>query len=95
MPFVTFHGLNKRIEVPEGTTLFEAAHLAGLPVASSCQADFVCGKCHMRVWAGAEHLSLQTVAEKKLLQRERAPLDSRVSCQVQVRGDCTVGTSYW
>lgn len=95
MPFVTFQKAHKRIEVPVGTTLFQAALSAGLPVASSCQADFVCGKCHMEIIAGGDNLSPQTEHELKLLRKENAPEKNRISCQAKVQGDCTVATTYW
>lgn len=95
MPFVTFDKANKRIEVPEGTTLFQAAISAGLPVASSCEEDFVCGKCNMQILAGKENLSAQSEHERKLLHKENAPTEDRISCITKVWGDCTVTTSYW
>lgn len=95
MPIVTFQPSGKRVEVPTGTSLFAAARQAGLPVASSCQSDFVCGKCHMKLLAGAEHLSSQTEEERRLLQKERQPPEFRISCRATVAGDCTVTTSYW
>lgn len=95
MPFVRFQKAGKRIEVPMDTTLFEAALSAGLPVASSCQADFVCGKCHMEIVEGPENLSPQTDQELKLLRKEKAPESNRISCQAKVRGDCAVATTYW
>lgn len=95
MPKVTFLPSLKSIEVPEGTSLFDAAKLAGLPVASSCMADNVCGRCNMQVLEGERHLSRQEETELKLLRRDKKPLTDRISCMALVLGDCTVTTTYW
>lgn len=95
MPKVTFHPSGKILTVPEGMTLFDAAKQAGLPVASSCGADNVCGRCNMQVLDGAQYLSIQEDLEKKLLQRDKKDLADRISCMTRVLGDCTVTTTYW
>lgn len=95
MPIVTFMPSGKSIDVPAGTTLFDAATQAGLPVASSCDADFVCGRCNMQILKGSENLSLQDELELRLLRRDKKPVTDRISCQARVSGDCTVTTTYW
>ncbi len=95
MPIVTFLPSGQRVEVEVGTTVFAAAQKAGLPIASSCSAEFVCGKCNVRVVAGAPGLSVQTDSERQLLQRENKPASDRISCQAKIQGDCSVTTSYW
>ena len=85
----------KTIEVEKGTRLFDAAREAGLPVASSCGGEFVCGKCVMQVVSGNNNLSPQMVDEKELLIREGNAVTSRISCRATVLGDCTVTTRYW
>jgi ferredoxin len=75
--------------------LFDAACRAGLPVASSCSAEAVCGKCVMKIHSGAENLNQPTEHERKLLLREKRTPSERISCMVLVQGDCTVSTSYW
>lgn len=95
MPIVTFLPSKKTVEVEAGTLLFDAAKRAGLPVASSCSADNVCGRCNMQVVNGSERLSFQEAREIKLLQRDRNPVSDRISCMTRVLGDCTVTTRYW
>lgn len=95
MPIITFLPSKQTITVSEGTLLFDAALRAGLPVASSCSAEFVCGKCHMQVISGAENLSAQREPERALLRRQQKPIEDRVSCVVRVYGDCSVTTTYW
>ncbi len=95
MAIVTFHPSGKTIEVEHGTLLFDAALRAGLPVASSCSAAFVCCRCNMQILQGADQLSTQRDPERTLLKRDKKDLTDRVSCVVRVYGDCTVTTSYW
>lgn len=92
---MTFQPSGKTVEVPTGTTLFEAAQRAGLPVASSCGAEAICGKCNMTILAGADRLSPPKPIEPRLLTKERRPPTDRISCQTQVMGDCVVTTTYW
>ena len=95
MPLIKFMPSGKTQEVGKGALLFDAAIKAGLPVASSCSADFVCGKCNMRVLSGAENLSEQEPHELKLLRRDKQPETDRISCIAKVLGDCVVTTTYW
>jgi uncharacterized 2Fe-2S/4Fe-4S cluster protein (DUF4445 family) len=95
MPIITFAPSGKTVEVPQGTTLYDAALGAGFPVASSCSAEGVCGKCNLRVVRGGESLSAQSELEKRLLKKEHQPETDRISCQTQIFGDCTVTASYW
>lgn len=94
MPTVTFLPSGRSIEVKPGTTLFRAARECGLPVAASCDEEFICGKCNMTVLEGTG-LSRQTEAERKMLVREGRPVGDRISCKTSVYGDCVVSASYW
>jgi len=95
MPAVTFQPGEKTVRVKEGTSLFDAAHLAGLPVASSCGAEAICGKCNMTVLSGLQGLSAPKPIEEILLKKEGKPPTDRISCQTRVVGDCVVTTTYW
>jgi uncharacterized 2Fe-2S/4Fe-4S cluster protein (DUF4445 family) len=95
MPIVTFFPSGKTLEVEVGTLLFDAAVLAGLPVASSCQAKSVCGRCDMQVLEGKENLSEQDPKELSLLRRNQKLATNRISCLTRVFGNCTVTTGYW
>lgn len=95
MPLVRFEPSGRSTDVKAGTSLYDAALAAGLPVAASCAAEFVCGKCNMTVTIGAEHLSKQTGKERDLLRQQARPETDRISCRTAVWGDCTVTTTYW
>ena len=95
MPRVNFVPSGRHIDVKEGTSLYDAAVRAGLPVAASCSAEFICGKCNMTVLEGGASLSRQTEKERNLLRQQDRPETDRVSCRTAVWGDCTVTTTYW
>jgi ferredoxin len=47
----------RAVAVPRGTTLLDAVRRAGLPLARACRAEGLCGRCGLRVLAGAETLA--------------------------------------
>ncbi len=95
MPRVIFAPSGKSVEVKAGTSLYDAAIAAELPVAASCSSEFACGKCNMSLLRGAESLSKQTQRERDLLLREKKPSTDRISCIAAVFGDCEATASYW
>ena len=50
---VTYLPSGKSVRVPAGTTLFNAAHWAGLPIESTCGGRGTCGKCKVLIEQGA------------------------------------------
>ena len=83
------------IDVQSGETLMQALLRAGLPVASSCNGDGICGKCKVQVTGGAENLSQINEREQLLRQRLPLPKDVRLSCQTFISDDVTLDTPYW
>ncbi len=83
---VTYLPSEKKVRVPEGTTLFNAAHWAGLPIESTCGGRGTCGKCGVKVLEGEAELSL---ADYRHLSDK---LDDgwRLSCQCPINGPMTV-----
>jgi len=83
---VTYLPSEKKVRVPEGTTLFNAAHWAGLPIESTCGGRGTCGKCGVKVLEGEAELSL---ADYRHLPDK---LDDgwRLSCQCPINGAMTV-----
>ena len=53
MPLITFLPENVTVELPEGALLLEGARLAGLSVEMPCGGKGTCGKCRVRIIAGA------------------------------------------
>jgi uncharacterized 2Fe-2S/4Fe-4S cluster protein (DUF4445 family) len=83
---VTYLPSGKTARVPEGTTLFNAAHWAGLPIESTCGGRGTCGKCGVQVLAGTADLSL---ADHRHLA-DRIDDGWRLSCQCPITGPMTV-----
>lgn len=96
MPIVRYaKGHRDFFEVPPGANLMKSLLGNGVPVASSCLGDGVCGKCRIQIVTGAEHLSPQNDTEKFLREKLNIPQDQRISCQTQIFGDISVHASYW
>lgn len=95
MPVISFKKGRKSLTVPEGTNLMSALLDAGIPVASSCNADGVCAKCKIEVLEGTKNLSAENSVETFLKEKFSLGSSSRISCQTQVNGDITIDASYW
>ncbi len=95
MATVTILKSGKVVQVPDGSNLMKSLLAAGLPVASSCNGDGVCSKCHVKVIAGSENLSKETEEEQDLRDINDIPKGERISCQVVINGDVTLDTTYW
>lgn len=67
----------------------------GLPVASSCNGDGICGKCRIQILSGAENLSAPTDLEEILRDKYRLDKNERISCQTQILGEIRIDTRYW
>jgi ferredoxin len=102
MPKVTFIvGKEKReVEVPEGANLRQEAMKAGVPVYAglhrylNCRGLGLCGTCRVLVKQGTENLTPKSFRERFKLALSLASIghedEMRLSCQAQVKGDCTV-----
>lgn len=96
MPRISFLKKNKgNIEVPVGSQLMKALLGGGLPVASSCHGEAICGKCRIKIISGSENLSAETSDEKSLRARLHISDEYRISCQTKVHADIIVDADYW
>lgn len=95
MPRISFVKNRPPLEVQSGANLMDALLNAGLPVASSCLGDGVCGRCRIQVIQGKENLSAINTIEEIVRTRLRVPPDVRISCQTLVLGDVVIDASYW
>jgi len=92
---VTFTPLCSAVEVMANETVLDAARRADVPIGNSCGAVGVCGRCCVRVLAGAENLSAPTMIELRVSAQRAFRADERLACQSIVTGDVEVTTSYW
>jgi ferredoxin len=102
MPKVVFVNEKKEIEVPAEANLRQEARKAGVQVYQglsrwlNCFGHGSCGTCRVLVKKGMENLSPKGRMERFTLGRMLASIghedEMRLSCQVQVNGDCTIET---
>jgi len=77
---------------PRGTSLFDAVRSLGLPLAASCDAEGVCGKCALSVRGPVDPPG---AVEVDTLREQGCSPGTRLSCCVRVREDLEVRASYW
>ena len=83
------------VSVAPGTTLLAAAREAGLPVATACGADGICGLCRMTIVSGADALSSECGDELRVKRMNRVDANERLACRARIGGDLAVTASYW
>ena len=92
---VRFQPSGRCVQVHRGTTLLEAARQAGLPMASACGADGICGRCGVTLLDGADAVSPETGNEAEVKQRNRIEPSQRLACRAHVNGSVEISASYW
>ena len=81
---VTYLPFDRLTHVPEGTSLFNAAHWIGLPIESTCGGRGTCGKCKVQVLEGHAE---PTHADRRLLSEDELATGWRLSCQAEAHED--------
>ncbi len=79
----------------DGASLLETAREAGLPVASACGADRLCGRCGLEIVEGGDGLAAESERERQLKERNRIDPRLRLACFVLVNHDLVVTAPYW
>ncbi|MBW2269919.1 MAG: 2Fe-2S iron-sulfur cluster binding domain-containing protein [Deltaproteobacteria bacterium] len=92
---VRFQPSGRSVRVAPGTTLIEATRQAGLPMASACGDDGICGRCGVTVLMGADTLSPETGNEAEVKRRNRIAARQRLACRAHTNGSVEITTSYW
>ena len=92
---VRFQPSGRCVRVPSETTLLEAALQAGVPMASACGADGICGRCGVTVLVGADTLSAETGNEAEVKRRNRIDPSQRLACRAEVSAAVEITASYW
>jgi uncharacterized 2Fe-2S/4Fe-4S cluster protein (DUF4445 family) len=97
---VIFQPSGRRGEVPEGTTLLNAARDLGVEIESICGGQQTCGKCKILVEEGnfqkygirssRDHVSPMEESERSYLERRNVSKDYRLSCAAQVLGPLVI-----
>jgi len=76
---IDFEPVGRRVEVPAGLTLLEAAQIAGVELVAICGGSGSCGTCRVRLMQG--ELSALTLVEESELSREEILSGCRMACQ--------------
>jgi 2Fe-2S ferredoxin len=88
MPKVTFIPDNLTVEVPDGTSLLEAAQKAGAKMGSACGGVCACSTCHVWVRKGLTSLTEQSDKELDILDKAfDVKPQSRLGCQSELDGE--------
>jgi uncharacterized 2Fe-2S/4Fe-4S cluster protein (DUF4445 family) len=82
---ISFLPQNVVTHAPAGTTLFNAANWAGLPIDSTCGGRGTCGKCRVKLLAGE---TVSSEADRRYLSDAELATGWRLSCRAVVHGDC-------
>lgn len=84
---VRFEPSGRSVRAAIGTTLLDAARMAGEPIDASCDGNGLCGECRVRATGP---LSAVTRDEQDLLGRTNAEQGTRLACRVRALGDVVV-----
>ncbi len=90
MPCVTFEPSGMVVDVERGTSLLEAAALAGETEVQCCGITPACGKCRALIWEGEANLSAPDALEVSKRAKLHFLPGERFGCMARVNGDVTV-----
>jgi uncharacterized 2Fe-2S/4Fe-4S cluster protein (DUF4445 family) len=80
---VDFQPSGKRVDVPAGATLMDAARQAGIGLSSTCGGDGTCGRCRVVVMAG--NVPAPADADRRFLSQVEIDGGQRLACRTVVR----------
>jgi ferredoxin, 2Fe-2S len=89
MPKIIING--KELDVKPGISILDAALDNGIQLDHNCGGNCACSTCHVYVKDGMDNLSEMSEEEEDMLDTAHGlKLESRLSCQSQVKGDVIV-----
>ncbi|MEM3759712.1 MAG: ASKHA domain-containing protein [Candidatus Bathyarchaeia archaeon] len=86
---ILFEPEARKVQVPKGTTIFQAVKYAGISLRSECGGKGLCGKCRIII-KKPEDLSELTELEKKHLSKSEIEHGYRLACQTKVLKDAVI-----
>ena len=79
------------VDLPAGSTLFEAGARVSAGIETACVGKGTCGLCRVKIMAGAPHLTPYTDEERKHLGNVYHITKVRLSCRARLAdGDVTL-----
>ncbi len=85
---IDFEPIGKRVDMPVGATLLEAAQQAGLVLSSTCGSQGKCGQCRVTVVKGC--VSAPTQSEVAMLSQAAVEMGERLACVARVQADVNI-----
>lgn len=92
---VRFAQFDRTVRAAAGTLVIDAVRGAGLPIASACRGDGLCGRCGVEIVAGAAELAPETPEEVRAKERNRIAPCLRLACRTRLVGDVSIAAPYW
>ncbi len=89
MPTVTFEPSGVSGEVPNGTSLLDAAEKIGLQLRHDCGGFATCSTCRVFIVEGMSNLTEIDLDEENMLEEAALLPPYRLSCQAKICGDVT------
>ncbi|HEY6100563.1 MAG TPA: 2Fe-2S iron-sulfur cluster-binding protein [Anaeromyxobacter sp.] len=91
MPRITFLPGERSAEAPAGTSILDAADLAGVELPSNCGGVCACTTCHVWVERGLDSLSgIEDREDDKLQEAAGLSAHSRLACQARLGREAVV-----
>jgi 2Fe-2S ferredoxin len=93
VPLVTIVGDGEPlvVDLPAGSTLFEAGARASAGIETACVGKGTCGLCRVKIIAGAQHVTAYTDEERKHLGNVYHITKIRLACRAKLAdGDVTI-----
>lgn len=84
---VVFQPGGLEIEIPEGSTIMEAMHRAGIDADFPCGGRGKCGKCRVKILAGGGE---PAAVEREILAEKELEDGIRLACAAKIHGHMTV-----
>ena len=85
---VIMQPIGKRVVIPKGKSLLEAAQIAGVELTSICGGIGACDSCKIRLMTGT--LSKSTIIEKELFSETDLKNGLRLACQAYPEGEVKI-----
>ena len=78
------------VDLPAGSTLFEAGARVSAGIETACVGKGTCGLCRVKIVSGAENLPPYTDEEKRHLGNVYHLTKVRLSCRCKISGDVSI-----
>jgi len=85
--FITFQPEGRRVQVPAGTTVMDAARKAGINIVAPCGGTGECGKCKVEIFKGDIP---ETQADRSWLTEKERRKGFRLACMARVQHDVVI-----